>query len=82
MDAWIRSIVGWSMSDSLHASVVLDALRMAVVRRTLPRGQVHHPNRGVQYACRECRELLEELGMLKSMSRAGDCYDNAMLDSL
>jgi transposase InsO family protein len=82
MDAWSRSIVGWSMSDSLHARVALDALRMAVARRRPPRGLVHHSDRGVQYACGECRELLCSLGMAQSMSRAGDCYDNAMMESL
>jgi transposase InsO family protein len=63
MDAWSRSIVGWRMSGSLHATVALDALRMAVARMNPPRGPVHHSDRGVQYACRECRELLEEQGM-------------------
>lgn len=82
MDAWSRSIVGWSMSDSLHAQVTLDALRMAVKRRNPPRGLVHHSDRGVQYACYECRALLATHGMEQSMSRAGDCYDNAMMESL
>ena len=82
MDAWSRSIVGWSMSASLHASVALDALRMAVARRNPPRGLVHHSDRGVQYACRECRDLLEDHGMAQSMSRSGNCYDNAMMESL
>ena len=82
MDAWSRSIVGWSMSPTLHATLVLDALRMAMRRRSPPRGLVHHSDRGVQYACRECRELLDAHGMEQSMSRAGDCYDNAMMESL
>jgi transposase InsO family protein len=62
MDAWSRSIVGWSMSESLHARVALDALRMAVARRRPPRGLVHHSDRGVQYACGECRAMLASLG--------------------
>ena len=81
MDASSRSIVVWRMSDSLHASVALDALRMAGVRRNPPRGLVHHSDRGVQYACRECREcrdLLWEHGGLQYMRRPGNCYDNAM----
>jgi transposase InsO family protein len=82
MDAWRRSIVGWSMSDSLHASVALDALRMAVARRNPPRGLMHHSDRGVQYVCRECRDLLEDHGMAQSMSRYGNCYDNAMMERL
>ena len=70
------------MSGSLHATVALDALRMAVARRNPPRGLVHHSDRGVQYACRECRDLLEDHGMAQSMSRSGNCYDNAMMESL
>jgi transposase InsO family protein len=60
------------MPDSLHASVTLHALRMAIVRRNPPRELVYHSDRGMQYVCRECRELLEEIGMRQSMSRAGD----------
>ena len=82
MDAWSRSIVGRSMSDSLHATVALDALRMTVARRNPPRGVVHHSDLGVQYACRECRDLLEEHGMAQGMGRSGNCYDNAMMKSL
>jgi putative transposase len=79
MDAWSRSIVGWSMSNTLHATIATDALMMAVKRRSPPIGLVHHSDRGVQYAC---RELLEERGMAQSMSRAGNRYDNAMMESL
>jgi putative transposase len=62
MDAWSRSIVGWSMSNTLHATIATDALTMAVKRRSPPIGLVHHGDRGVQYACHACRELLEEHG--------------------
>jgi putative transposase len=55
---------------------------MAVARRNPPPGLVHHSDRGVQYACRECRDLLEEHRMAQSMSRCGKCYDNAMMESL
>ena len=82
MDAWSRSIVGWSMSNTLHATIATDALNMAVKRRSPPIGLVHHSDRGVQYACHACRDLLEEHGMAQSMSRAGNCYDNAMMESL
>lgn len=85
MDAWSRSIVGWSMSDSLDASVALDALGMALSRRGSPSGfggeLVHHSDRGVQYACGAYRELLARHGIAASMSRVGDCYDNAMKES-
>ena len=65
--------------DWLHASVTEDALRIAVAPRNPPRGLVHYLDRGVRHAC---RELFAEHGMLQSMSRAGDCYDNAMMESL
>jgi transposase InsO family protein len=70
------------MSDSLHATVALAALRLAASSRNPPFGLVHHSDRGVQYACRECRDLLEEHGMAQSMSRSGDCYDNAKMESV
>jgi len=70
------------MSDSMHAKVMLDAFTMAVRRRNSPQGLVHHSPRGVRYACCECREMLANLGKEQSMSRAGDCYDNAMMESL
>ena len=70
------------MANTLHATIVTDALTMAVKRRSPPIGLVHHSDRGVQYACRACRDILEQHGMQQSMSRAGDCYDNAMMESL
>ncbi len=77
--------MGWSMSATLHAKVAIDALRMAISRRNPPKGLVHHSDRGVQYACRDCRELLEAAmeirGMRQSMSRPGDRCDNAMMES-
>lgn len=82
MDAWSRSIVGWSMSDTLHAKAATDALEMAFERRNPKPGLVFHSDRGVQYACHACRELLKSRGIVQSMSRAGDCYDNAMMESL
>ena len=86
MDAWSRSnwdghgiVMGWSMlSNTLHATITTDALMMAVKRRSPPIGLVHHSDRGVQYACHACRELLEEHGMAQSMSRAGNRYDNTI----
>ena len=66
MDVWSRSTVGWSMSNTLHATIAMDALTMAVTHRSPPTDLVHHSDhsdRGVQYACRVCRELLESHGM-------------------
>jgi transposase InsO family protein len=69
------------MSESLRASVALDALCMAVARRNPPRGLVHHFDRGVQNACRNCRDLLEDHGTAQCMSRSDNCHDNAMIES-
>ena len=85
MDVWSRSIVGWSMSESLHATVALDALGMAIAKRRpkdgFGKGLVHHSDRGVQYACTAYRERLAEHSITASMSRVGNCYDNAMKES-
>jgi transposase InsO family protein len=85
LDVCSRRIVGWSMSTSLQAQLCLDALKMALARRRpgetpLP-PLLHHSDRGVQYACDEYQKLLENHGILCSMSRVGNCYDNAMMES-
>lgn len=82
MDAWSRRIVGWSMSDTLHSTTATDAIGMAFARRRPGAGLVFHSDRGVQFACHACRDLLKSRGVVQSMSRAGDCYDNAMMESL
>ncbi len=64
------------------ATIATDALTMAVKRRSPPSGLVHHSDRGVQYASGEYRELLKAGGLEPSMSHAGNCYDNAMMESL
>ena len=74
-------IVGWSMADHMRAELVGDALEMAIVRRDPPRALVLHSDRGVQYACDEHRAVVELHGMVQSMSRVGDCLDNAMKES-
>jgi transposase InsO family protein len=81
LDVFSRRIVGWSMATHLRAELCLDALTMALTSRR-PRGQLlHHSDRGLQYACDAYQELLTEHGITCSMSRAGDCYDNAMMES-
>lgn len=67
------------MSNTLYAMIATNALTMTVKRTSPQIVLVHHSDRDVQYAC---RELLEEHGMAQSMSRAGNCYDNAMMESL
>ena len=81
MDLYSRLIVGWSMSASLETKVVIDALQMAIGRRSPLVGLVHHSDRGVQYTSREFRRLLEVHGIQSSMSRKGNCYDNAAKES-
>jgi transposase InsO family protein len=81
IDACSRRIVGWAMGDHLRAELCLDALTMALLRRRPAAGLVHHSDRGVQYACSAYRQLLEEQGLVASMSRRGDCYDNALMES-
>jgi transposase InsO family protein len=81
MDLFSRRIVGWQMADHLKSELTCDALRMAIKRRVPARGLICHSDRGVQYACREYRRLLERHGLICSMSRRGDCYDNAPAES-
>ncbi len=81
LDLRSRRVVGWSMSQSLEEQIVLDALRMALARRQPGAGIVHHSDRGSQYAGEACQKLLRDHGMVCSMSRRGDCWDNAVVES-
>jgi transposase InsO family protein len=81
MDMCSRKIVGWSMADHMGAGLVRDALNAALAARRPGAGLLHHSDRGVQYACREYRALLEARGITASMSGVGDCYDNAPKES-
>ena len=69
------------MSSTLHATVAMDALQMALDRRGPKAGLIHHSDRGVQYAAAGFRGLLDEHGIDASMSRKGNCYDNAVKES-
>jgi putative transposase len=80
-DLATREIVGWSMADHLRAGLCLDALVMALQGCQPPRGLVHHSDRGVQYASTPYREALERHGIEQSMSRRGNCLDNAPMES-
>ena len=83
LDLFSRKVVGWSMSDDLKAQGVAEALAMAVARRKpdADAGLLHHSDRGVQYACELYRSILEEHDITASMSRSGNCYDNASAES-
>ena len=81
LDLGTRRVVGWSMRDTLEAELALDALQMALARRYPAPGLVHHSDRGVQYASTAYRELLEAHGAVASMSRKGNCWDNAVAEA-
>jgi putative transposase len=80
-DMGTREIVGWAMADHLRAELCVDALVMAIQRHRPPRGLVHHGDRGVQYASEPYRAVLERHGITQSMSRRGNCLDNAPMES-
>ena len=69
------------MAPSMHAEVVVDALRMAVGQRRPDAGLIHHSDRGSQYASEAFRDVLSDHGLVASMSRKGNCYDNAAMES-
>lgn len=81
LDLFSRKVVGWSMSERMTSTLVCDALRMALFRRKRPRGVIMHTDRGSQYCSREHRVLLDEHGLIASMSAKGNCYDNAAMES-
>jgi len=81
MDLRTRKILGWAMADHLRVDLVLDALSMALARRKPGQDLLHHSDRGCQYACQDYRQLLAEHQITCSMSRTGNCYDNAVMES-
>ena len=81
LDKWSRRIVGWACGPTLHASLVLAALDDALKRRRPPTGLLHHSDRGSQYVDEEYLDALRSAGIERSMSRAGNCYDNAAMES-
>lgn len=81
LDLFSRKVVGWSMSDRMTATLVCDALRMALFRRKRSPGVIMHTDRGSQYCSREHRALLDKNGLVASMSAKGNCYDNAAMES-
>jgi len=82
LDLFSRRVVGWAMSSSNDTNLALDALRRAVQsRRIIPAGLIHHTDRGSPYASEDYRAALDSFGMVQSMSRKGDCWDNAVSES-
>ncbi len=82
IDLFSRQVVGWSLREHMQASVVTDALRMAWFRRRPAPGLIVHSDRGSQYCSHEFQKVLKDYGMKSSMSRKGDCWDNAPTESL
>lgn len=81
LDVWSRRVVGWACGPTLHVSLVLAALHAALRQRQPPQGLLHHSDRGVQYACHDYAAALAAAGLVCSMSRRGNCYDNAAMES-
>lgn len=81
MDLYSRMVVGWAISERMTSTLVIDAMQMALWRRKMPRGVIVHSDRGSQYCSREYQNLLEKNGLICSMSKRGDCFDNAAMES-
>lgn len=81
LDLYSRRIVGWSMQSSMTPQLVADALMMAVWRRGKPVELLHHSDQGSQYTSEHFQELLKEQGIICSMSRAGEVWDNSAMES-
>ena len=81
LDAFSRRLIGWALERSLETELALSALRMALAARSVTAELVHHSDRGVQYASADYTALLKEQGVRISMSRRGNCYDNAQAES-
>lgn len=81
LDLYNREVVGWSASSRMTRQLAIDALQMALGRRIPQRGLLHHTDRGSQYASNDYQKILKEHGIICSMSRKGNCYDNAVAES-
>ena len=81
IDLYSRKIVGWSMDETMRVSLVNDALNMALTTRNPPKGLLWHTDRGSQYASYSHKDLLQKNGIIQSMSRKGNCWDNAVAES-
>ena len=81
LDVYSRRVVGWAFADHLRADLTVEALQMALLSRRPPAGLVHHTDRGSQYTALAYQQLLTQQGITCSMSRRGQCLDNAMAES-
>jgi transposase InsO family protein len=81
LDLFTRKVVGWAMRDHLRAELAVAALTMAIQRRRPGAGLIHHSDRGSQYAAGDYRDILQAAAIVQSMSRKGNCWDNAPMES-
>ena len=81
LDLYSRRVVGYAMSNRIDRALVISALRMALFRRQYPRGVIVHSDRGSQYCSADYQSLLNQHELICSMSKRGDCYDNAAMES-
>jgi len=81
MDLFSRRIVGWAMSENIDSKLVQSAMKMAILHRDPDKGLIHHSDRGVQYAAQDFQDLLDDNKVVCSMSRKGNCWDNACVES-
>jgi transposase InsO family protein len=81
LDLYTKEIVGMSMSTTMTRQLVIDALNNAKTRKRPPKGIIHHSDRGSQYASHDYQKVLKNNGFIGSMSRKGNCYDNACIES-
>ena len=81
LDLYARRVVGWAVQPHLQTELALEALQLALGRRVPAPGLVHHSDRGCQYAAEAYQRVLREHGIVCSMSRTGDCWDNAVTES-
>ncbi len=80
LDLFSRRVVGWAMSDNMRADLVENAFVMATIRRQPDNGILHHSDRGIQYASQQYQQILQRAEAVVSMSRKGNCWDNAVME--
>ena len=81
IDLYSRQVIGWSMADNMKTKLINDALTMAIWKRKPKKGLVWHSDRGSQYASDSHKSVLKDHGIIQSMSRKGNCWDNAVAES-
>ena len=81
LSIFTKEIVGWATADNMKTELCIKALNNAIMRHKPPKGLIHHSDRGVQYCSHDYQAILKKNGMICSMSRKGNCYDNACAET-